>query len=168
MIKEGMGDDFAGDETSVTPISAAQIAAAENRSILFRRWLGVWIDTFALLMFLVVLELVLGGSLYRRGLPLWVAILVLYFPVTERLWGKSLGKWITGLRVIDGHGGHPAWWQVFVRFVLRVFEVNPFLLGGLPAGLVAAFSPCKQRLGDMLAKTYVIRDKDHHLLRSAG
>ena len=166
MIKDGMSGDFAGEEISVTLTSAAQIAAAGKKSILFSRWLGVWIDTFALLLFLVGLELLLGGSLYRKGLPLWVAILALYYPVTEHLWGKSLGKWMTGLRVVDAHGRHPTWWQVFVRFVLRLFEVNPFLLGGVPAGLVAAFSPRSQRLGDMLAKTYVIRDKDHHLLRA--
>jgi uncharacterized RDD family membrane protein YckC len=40
--------------------------------------------------------------------------------------------------------------------LLRLVEVNPLLVGGLPAGIVAVLSPRKQRLGDMLAGTLVV------------
>ena len=39
-------------------------------------------------------------------------------------------------------------------------EVNPFLLGGLPAGLVLMVTPRRQRIGDLVAGTYVLLKKD--------
>jgi uncharacterized RDD family membrane protein YckC len=43
---------------------------------------------------------------------------------------------------------------------LRLIEVNPFLVGGLPAGLVLLLTRRRQRLGDLLAGTYVVRLRD--------
>lgn len=42
---------------------------------------------------------------------------------------------------------------------MRLVEVNPFLLGGIPAGIAVALSTYNQRLGDMLAGTYVVVTK---------
>ena len=47
-----------------------------------------------------------------------------------------------------------------MRTLLRLFEVNPLLLGGIPAAIAVLCSKNRQRLGDMLAGTYVIRTKD--------
>jgi len=49
--------------------------------------------------------------------------------------------------------------------VTRLVEVNPLLLGGLPAGIAVAMSRRRQRLGDMLAGTYVVRRKDLAAIR---
>jgi uncharacterized RDD family membrane protein YckC len=46
-----------------------------------------------------------------------------------------------------------------IRSGLRIFEVNPLLLGGLPAGLVIIASQRKQRIGDLLAGTVVVSNK---------
>ncbi len=56
--------------------------------------------------------------------------------------------------------GEPCdWTAAAIRSVLRVIEVNPLLLGGLPAGLVVISTARKQRLGDILGGTVVVSDK---------
>jgi uncharacterized RDD family membrane protein YckC len=47
-------------------------------------------------------------------------------------------------------------------------EVNPILLGGLPAAAVVALSPTRQRLGDLVAGTYVLTAADAARLRSVS
>jgi uncharacterized RDD family membrane protein YckC len=47
-----------------------------------------------------------------------------------------------------------------VRTLFRLIEVNPILVGGIPAGIAVLMSAHKQRLGDMVASTYVLRDRD--------
>jgi uncharacterized RDD family membrane protein YckC len=42
---------------------------------------------------------------------------------------------------------------------LRIIEVNPLLLGGIPAGIVVISTSRKQRIGDLLAGTIVVSDK---------
>ena len=82
-----------------------------------------------------------------------------YFLIQEGLWHTTLGKRAFGLvltRLDDRPvGWSAAWW----RTVLRVIEVNPLLFGALPAVLTAIWSKRKQRLGDMLAGTVVVRLK---------
>jgi hypothetical protein len=46
-----------------------------------------------------------------------------------------------------------------LRTLLRVIEVNPILLGALPAGIMLLVTKRRQRLGDLLAGTVVISNK---------
>nr|QQZ49185.1 hypothetical protein JKL49_18910 [Phenylobacterium glaciei] len=62
--------------------------------------------------------------------------------------------------MVDAQGQRPAIWRVIVRTLTRLIEANPFLLGGIPAGLIANFTKRRQRLGDLLAGTYVVPVKD--------
>jgi uncharacterized RDD family membrane protein YckC len=39
-------------------------------------------------------------------------------------------------------------------------EVNPLVVGGLPAAIAVGMSHNRQRLGDMLAHTFVVRVSD--------
>ena len=93
---------------------------------------------------------------------------IAYFPVSEGLWGRTVGKLVTGLVVVDSKGNRPGLLRATGRTVTRMIEVNPFLLGGLPAGLIVFASKRRQRLGDMLAGTYVIPKADLARLRSAN
>ena len=82
-----------------------------------------------------------------------------YFVILEALWSRTLGKYFQGLIVRKLDGSPCDWKAALIRGVLRMFEVNPLLLGGLPAGLVVIASSRKQRLGDILAGTLVVSDK---------
>jgi uncharacterized RDD family membrane protein YckC len=70
-----------------------------------------------------------------------------------------LGKYFQGLIVRKLDGGRCDWRAALIRGGLRIIEVNPLLLGGLPAGLFVISTDRKQRLGDMLAGTVVVSDK---------
>ena len=91
-----------------------------------------------------------------RGVIL-VTTYLAYFFVQEGLWGATLGKRIFGLRVVRLDGGPAGWAASFWRTILRVLEVNPILLGAVPGGLAVTWSKRRQRLGDMLAGTVVVR-----------
>jgi uncharacterized RDD family membrane protein YckC len=89
---------------------------------------------------------------------LYFVISVGYGIVLEWRWhGQTLGKRVTGLRVVDALGLRLQLSQVVLRNVLRVVDMLPalYLLGG-----IASFSSRKcQRLGDMAAGTIVSRER---------
>jgi len=140
--------------------SAASVAEAYDGAIVARRWLGAWIDFLVLLSFLVVPEYLLGNQTYRATLLVWIGLLVAYFPLMEVLLGRTVGKFATGTRVVNASGANPSFVQSIVRTLFRLIEVNPILVGGAPAGIAVLMSRHKQRLGDMVAHTYVLRSKD--------
>ena len=61
-----------------------------------------------------------------------------------------------GLVVVSVDGNRPKLKAHLVRTLARLFEANPFLLGGIPAGIAIVSSDRKQRVGDLLAGTVVV------------
>jgi uncharacterized RDD family membrane protein YckC len=84
-----------------------------------------------------------------------VGVYLAYFFLFEALVGSTPGKIIFGLWVRRIEGGRCSWRQAGVRTLARIIEVNPILLGGIPAGITVLASKNRQRLGDMLAGTTV-------------
>lgn len=87
----------------------------------------------------------------------------LYFPLSEYLLrGYTAGKALCGLQVINGIGQPPSLLQVLIRSATRPFEatISPVTL------LVCCESSRCQRIGDRLARTYVIPRKDLTRLRA--
>jgi uncharacterized RDD family membrane protein YckC len=82
-------------------------------------------------------------------------VYLLYFFVFEAVWSRTPGKFLTGLevRMTDGSAGSTR--AAAIRTLARIVEVNPLLLGGLPAGIAILATKRKQRLGDLLAGTGV-------------
>jgi uncharacterized RDD family membrane protein YckC len=105
-------------------------------------------------------ETLLGNDTYRQTLWIWILGIVLYFPLTEGLLGWSVGKLVTKTRVVRADGSLPGVGKAAIRTVLRLIEVNPLLLGGLPAAIAVVSSEKRQRLGDMVAQTYVLKTSD--------
>jgi len=79
-----------------------------------------------------------------------------YFFLMEALWSRTVGKLFQGLVIRKLDGTRCDWKAALIRSVLRIVEVNPLLLGGLPAGLVIIATERKQRIGDLLAGTLVV------------
>lgn len=71
--------------------------------------------------------------------------------------GKTLGHFVVGLRTVRDDAGPIRFRHAVARGVVGVFEL--YLFAGVPAFLIAALSRRGKRLGDMLAGTYVIRDR---------
>jgi uncharacterized RDD family membrane protein YckC len=92
------------------------------------------------------------GEANRLALLTQVLVLA-YFVVAESIRGQTLGKWALGIRTVRLDGSRVGVLAVLVRNVLRVL-VDQY--GGI---LLAVLSRRKQRVGDWLAKTMVVRTR---------
>lgn len=99
----------------------------------------------------------LDGSMLvtLKATAVTLMLLAIYGAFCELMWGKTLGKALLRLRVVDRKGEAAASWRIVVRNVLKVFELIHFLVLLIPMVLMM-MSGKQQRLGDMLAGTYVI------------
>jgi uncharacterized RDD family membrane protein YckC len=92
------------------------------------------------------------------GLVSVVAVIVGYPLVMETLTrGRTLGKMAMGLRTVRDDGGPIRFRQALVRALLEVVEV--WALVGSPALICSLISTRGKRLGDLLAGTYVVRER---------
>jgi len=124
-----------------------------------KRLIALFVDHFiAFALMMVVVALVPQSFPIVKALMFFLVYLA-YFIVLEALWSRTFGKYFQGLVVRKLDGSLCDWTASVIRGALRILEVNPLLLGGLPAGLVIISSARKQRLGDMLAGTIVVSDR---------
>jgi len=144
--------DFVGD--------ASGIARSYRASVVAYRWGALMVDTLIAVGLLAPLYLVVRD--WRAWVFLLVVTQLVYFLVLEGGWGITLGKLAMGLRVVDKRGRAPGLLRGFLRTLLRPLEVNPLLA---PAAVVVLLSRSRQRLGDMLAGTYVLFADDVRRLR---
>jgi uncharacterized RDD family membrane protein YckC len=128
-----------------------------NYPLVARFWAANFDTLLACLLVLIV-----GSQLSERG-PLVEALAVittyfLYFFLCEALFGRTPVKWLLGIKVAGVPRERCTWPQALIRTLVRLLEVNPILLGGLPAGICILCTRRRQRLGDKLAGTIVVRD----------
>ena len=101
--------------------------------------------------------------------PKWVyAVLIVilflivsgYFAFFEWLWnGQTPGKRWLKLRVIREDGRPVTFWEAAVRNLLRSFDMMPAPFYSI--GLISVFiSSTDQRIGDMVAGTVVVRERE--------
>jgi uncharacterized RDD family membrane protein YckC len=142
------------------PVSVKEEAMSDPRRPLIRRCLATGIDFVVVAALALVVNSVIPEAIHQQirwlGGVIAVVLFVAYYVVLEGAWGLTVGKLATRLRVVTTDGSRPGFGRALVRTLLRSFEVNPLLFGGLPAGVVAYFSKSGQRIGDMLSSTYVL------------
>jgi uncharacterized RDD family membrane protein YckC len=140
--------------------SIPALASTYRNGLLVRRCFAAFVD------FVVVFLLVAAASPLAVDQPVWAIVLgvaviwIGYHVLLEACTGVTVGKWLAGVRVATASGEVPGLRRAALRSVLRIIEVNPVLLAGVPAGLVAERSAFKQRLGDKLAGTFVVKYRD--------
>jgi len=96
-----------------------------------------------------------GAVGYRlHGLPAVVlfAIDFCLMPLNEGLTGQTLGKRISGIKVVKQDGGMMSVGASFVRHLFDIIDM--FFLCGI---IVAASNARRQRVGDLVARTCVVR-----------
>jgi uncharacterized RDD family membrane protein YckC len=123
------------------------------------RLIAVFLDHFIALALMLFVVALVPERLPVIKAAFFFLIYLAYFVALEALWSRTLGKYFQGLIVRKLDGGRCDWRAALIRGGLRIVEVNPLLLGGLPAGLFVMSTDRKQRLGDILAGTVVVSDK---------
>ena len=134
-----------------------------NTRVSGRRYLAHWLDsTLFVVLFLVLV--VLAGSVLPDGdasnvLFEVVAVLgftagqVAYYGLTQRRHGRTPGKRLAGIRVVDRNGHVPSTGALVKRTIPLLVEYVYVI-----AWIGMMTSPFRQRLGDRWADTYVIAD----------
>jgi uncharacterized RDD family membrane protein YckC len=101
-----------------------------------------------------------GGVSYNAsgpGVALAYIIPLVYYIVLEATMGGTLGKRILGLRVVKLDGSPISWGESIIRNLLRIIDGIPAFIPYLLGAILIWTSPTKQRLGDRVAKTVVVR-----------
>jgi uncharacterized RDD family membrane protein YckC len=128
----------------------------------FRRFLGWLIDVAAIMAISSILELIpllLVPVSADIGLALRTVVLFSVsqgYRIALEWWfsGKTLGKQVLGMRVMDAELTGLTFYQVVVRNLARFVDSLPVLYG--LGGLVCFFHPQHQRLGDIAGQTVVV------------
>ena len=81
-----------------------------------------------------------------------IVLFLLHTGISEAVMGQSLGKRLLRVRVVDAEGHHPAAWRIALRGVLKTIDLLLWI-----ALIVAILTPARQRLGDLAARTVVVR-----------
>jgi uncharacterized RDD family membrane protein YckC len=143
-----------------------------------QRMLAFTIDTTIFLVYYFFMTFLLSSSsMYASfGSELFVTLLLIklpwifYHPICEYFAnGRSIGKLATGIRVVTQNGDRPGLREVFTRWIFRGdflwitadATILLWLVFGVCGVLFSGTSMRKQRLGDSMAGTVVIRNKSN-------
>jgi uncharacterized RDD family membrane protein YckC len=84
----------------------------------------------------------------------YILIAILYWPLLESSERQAtLGKQLLGIQVVDANGARLSFVRALLRNLAKIISSLPFGLGFL----LAAFTPKKQALHDMITKCLVVR-----------
>jgi uncharacterized RDD family membrane protein YckC len=141
------------------------------------RTLAAMIDFASFVLYYVIMSMVFSltqpfdasiGSSEFFWLLLVKIPWIFYYPVIEYITkGQSLGKYAVGIRVVTLSGERPGLREVFTRWIFRgdflwiapdLFALGWFVMGAIGV-VVVSISPKKQRVGDSMASTVVIKNK---------
>jgi uncharacterized RDD family membrane protein YckC len=82
-------------------------------------------------------------------------IFLLYFVILEGMWGATVGKMVMKIKVVQEDGSACGPMPALIRNILRIIDALPFFyIIGL---IFISRSDKKQRLGDKIAKTVVVK-----------
>jgi len=154
----GVGDDdFVTGEAVALDLPPASIGSRILSG--FLDYLIVWVATFTLISAGAALSQQLDDALIAATMLVCFLAAWLAYPVTiETLTrGRSLGKMAAGLRTVRDDAGPITFRHAFTRGLLGVVEV--YMFWGIPAVIASILSKKGKRLGDMVAGTYVVRDR---------
>jgi uncharacterized RDD family membrane protein YckC len=151
-VMEVMSVTGENGEISLTPNLAAKFKeslnntlsdeqVAENMDQLFDAGTGGLMVRFAWL----ALSMVISGMLF-----------LLINSVLQGRWGITLGKWICGIRTVRSTLRPCGFFRALFRELLLVLDTL-FGMTLLPVTFVMAFTHNRERIGDLLADTIVIR-----------
>jgi len=125
--------------------------------------IGLILLTASILMsFLMIQETISSAPKWVLALMIFMLFLIFagYFAFFEWAWsGQTPGKRWLKLRVIREDGRPITFWEAGLRNLLRTVDMMPAPFYSI--GLISVFSSSRdQRLGDMVAGTVVVRERE--------
>ena len=97
-----------------------------------------------------------SASLGTAGSIIYFIIVMGYYMGMEvQMAGQTIGKKVTGIKVVTATGQPYDWGKSFIRNILRIIDGLPFLY--LVGFIVMVSSKQKQRIGDMAAGTRIVK-----------
>ena len=129
------------------------------------RIIGRLLDGLVLAGYVIAIFLLIGFGNINEFFSnnSWVIIffilpIVFYDLLCELLLnGQSVGKKVMGIKVISLNGAQPSLSQYLLRWTFRLVDFS--LSGSLVAVIMVAASEKKQRLGDLVAGTVLVKTK---------
>jgi len=100
-----------------------------------------------------------GGGEVGSTIAAWLVLLafVAYWTILPGLTGWTVGKRLTGTRIVTEDGQVAGVGSNIIRFLGWIVDGFPYFIPGLTGFIVSLSSARHQRVGDMLAGTYVVR-----------
>lgn len=127
-----------------------------------RRFVAVFVDSVLLaVMSGPFAEIRHGGGYWQIGWHgrhlFWPGLIaIVYYVLLEGIAGATIGKFATGIRVVNQDGTKLGWPGAVVRNVARVVDAFPYVFPYLVGAVSVWASPTHQRLGDRWANSVVV------------
>jgi Predicted membrane protein/domain len=136
--------------------SAVRVSFAQGVGV-WPRLLATIVDGIIIGVLISIIDTIFGGRLIGYASVLDLLVALAYYAVQEALYGATLGKRLLRLRVvrIDGRASI-GWSEALLRTIMRLIDVLPFFY---LVGAISIWTTLRnQRLGDLVARTLVVRE----------
>ena len=166
---------------SVEFVSAQNVKVEYEYATVIQRTTATIIDATTVAVYLIIMMIIIRG-IDSKFVLLWELIImkipwIFYHPILEYLThGQTLGKYAIGIRVVTTDGERPGLREIFTRWIFKghfmwiafsfflpvenLLYVGMIHIGfGIIGFMYASVSDKKQRMGDVMAGTIVIKDK---------
>ena len=121
------------------------------------RFMALMVDTFIIMAVTTMISMPLAFSPGLSTVLVFVAQWGYHMYFEARHQGRSPGKRMCGLRVVDSRGLPVTFQQTFVRNIVRVLDFAPVFYG--IGAVTCLFDRHRRRLGDLVADTLVIEER---------
>ncbi|MBL4861999.1 MAG: RDD family protein [Crocinitomicaceae bacterium] len=169
---------------SIEFVSAQNVKIEYEFASIIQRSASALIDAAAVILYIIVLLIVLNSTDAGDNLMVELILIklpwIFYHPILEYLTqGQTLGKYALGIRVVTFTGERPGLREIFTRWIFKghflwiAFSFQSFFFGignlivvglihiglGAIGFMYASIAERKQRMGDVMANTVVIKNK---------
>jgi uncharacterized RDD family membrane protein YckC len=152
-----------GYMNTITITTTQNIELEYELASLGDRIVGAIIDWVVIIAYIIVIGVTMSVTHARPGNFMYLMIILLlpifFYDLASELLlnGQSLGKKVMGIRVISLSGQQPSFSQYLNRWIFRLIDMT--LTSNMLAVILVAATEKKQRLGDIIAGTVVVKIK---------
>lgn len=130
-------------------------AGSKDTAVLVERVVATGVDLLVMIPLVAATAAVLGVGTQSEAVFVSTILIgyLSYYIVPEWLYGRTLGKQLTGIVVLRSDGRVPSLEQAVLRNLLRIVDGTGGYLLGL---LVILLTQKNQRVGDLVSGTVVV------------